>query len=205
MKRNRPDLGTFAPGNVYRHSATGELVEFVGVAYAAPLPNDDESDGEDVAVFRPVGTPGAPITADRAGYERGETFELVHDLDRARCRGRRSDQRSARDRPGRPQRHLRPTPRARLAAGTAAGVVPPAMGDHRRPVRIRREPDPDHGRPRSVRDVPPRSRPRRGMDDGGLRHGGVPGVALGEGRAPILLNRGSRNMRRSSVDGSTDG
>ena len=83
MKRNRPDLGTFVPGVVYRHSATGELVEFVGVAFAASLPNDDESDGEDVAVFRPVGTPGAPVTADRSGYERGETFELVHDLDRA--------------------------------------------------------------------------------------------------------------------------
>jgi hypothetical protein len=86
MKRNRPDLGTFAPGNVYRHSATGELVEFVGVAFAAPLPDGDDSDGsdgEDVAVFRPVGTPGAPLTADRAGYDRGETFELVRDLDRA--------------------------------------------------------------------------------------------------------------------------
>ena len=34
-------------------------------------------------MFRPVATRGGPMTADRAGYDRGETFELVHDLDRA--------------------------------------------------------------------------------------------------------------------------
>jgi hypothetical protein len=72
MKRNRPDLGTFAPGAVYRHSATGELVEFVGIAYSARA-----EDEEDIAVFRPLARRGAPLTADRAGYDRGETFEVV--------------------------------------------------------------------------------------------------------------------------------
>jgi hypothetical protein len=76
MKRNRPDLGTFTSGTVYRHSATGELVEFVGIAFAARA-----EDEEDVAVFRPVGRHGPPITADRAGYDRGESFEAVSALD----------------------------------------------------------------------------------------------------------------------------
>jgi hypothetical protein len=78
MKRNRPDLGTFAPGTVYRHSATGELVEFVGVAYAARA-----EDAEDVAVFRPVQRTGPPMTADRSGWERGERFDPVAGVDRA--------------------------------------------------------------------------------------------------------------------------
>jgi hypothetical protein len=76
MKRNRPDLGTFTSGAVYRHSATGELVEFVGIAFAARA-----EDEEDVAVFRPVGRRGPPITADRAGYDLGESFEPVSVLD----------------------------------------------------------------------------------------------------------------------------
>ncbi|HZP29556.1 MAG TPA: hypothetical protein VFC99_11435 [Acidimicrobiia bacterium] len=76
MKRNRPDLGNFVPGSVYRHSATGELVEFVGIAFAARA-----EDTEDIAVFRPVTRRGAPITADRAGYDRGETFEPVRVAD----------------------------------------------------------------------------------------------------------------------------
>jgi hypothetical protein len=78
MKRNRPDLGTFTPGTVYRHSATWELVEFVGVAYAARADDD-----EDVAVFRPVERPGPPMTADRSGWDRGERFDPVPDVDRA--------------------------------------------------------------------------------------------------------------------------
>jgi hypothetical protein len=76
MKRNRPDLGTFTSGAVYRHSATGELVEFVGIAFAART-----EDEEDVAVFRPVGRRGPAITADRAGYDRGESFDPVPTLD----------------------------------------------------------------------------------------------------------------------------
>ena len=75
MKRNRPDLGTFTPGNVYRHSATGELIEFVGIAFAA------RADDEDIAVFRLVTRLGAPLTADRAGYEHGERFEPVQTVD----------------------------------------------------------------------------------------------------------------------------
>jgi hypothetical protein len=75
MKRNRPDLGTFTSGNVYRHSATGELIEFVGIAFAA------RAGDEDIAVFRPVTRLGAPVTADRAGYEQGERFEPVLTVD----------------------------------------------------------------------------------------------------------------------------
>jgi hypothetical protein len=73
VKRNRPDLGSFNPGSLYRHSATGELVEFVGIAFAAR-----REDTEDVAVFRFVAQPGAPLAASRAGYDAGETFEPVH-------------------------------------------------------------------------------------------------------------------------------
>jgi hypothetical protein len=77
MNRNRPDLGTFTAGALYRHSATGEAVEFVGIAYAG-RPAD-----EDVAVFRFVTQSGAPFAADRAGYDAGETFEPIHSVDAA--------------------------------------------------------------------------------------------------------------------------
>src|SRR5689334_20586223 len=76
MKRNRPDLGTFTPGTVYRHSATGELVEFIGIAYAARA-----QDEEDVAVFRLVHRTGPRMTADRSGYDRGERFEAARTVD----------------------------------------------------------------------------------------------------------------------------
>ena len=72
MKRNRPDLEGFTPGALYRHSATGEVVEFIGVAYAAR-----PEDTEDVAVFRFVNQAASPLTANRAGYDAGETFEAM--------------------------------------------------------------------------------------------------------------------------------
>jgi hypothetical protein len=78
MKRNRPDLGTFTPGALYRHSATGETVEFVGIAYAARA-----EDTEDIAVFRFVTHTAPPLAAGRAGYDAGETFEPIHVADAA--------------------------------------------------------------------------------------------------------------------------
>jgi hypothetical protein len=72
MKSNRPDLDAFAPGALYRHSATGEIVEFLGVAHA-------ERDGasEDIGLFRFVNQDTPPLAANRAGYDAGETFEPV--------------------------------------------------------------------------------------------------------------------------------
>jgi hypothetical protein len=76
MKRNRPDLGSFTPGALYCHSATGEVVEFVGIACAA-RPDDTE----EVAVFRFVNQAAPPLAATRAGYEAGETFEPMHTVE----------------------------------------------------------------------------------------------------------------------------
>ena len=72
MKRNRPDLAAFTPGALYIHSATGEIVEFIGVAHAAR-----DEDSEDVGWFRFVNQDTPPLAANRAGYDAGETFEPV--------------------------------------------------------------------------------------------------------------------------------
>jgi hypothetical protein len=76
VRLSRPDLATFAVGALYRHSATGELVEFVGIAYAAR-----REDTEDLGVFRYLDQSGPPLVATRDGYEHGEIFELIHPAD----------------------------------------------------------------------------------------------------------------------------
>ena len=71
MTGSRPDLESFKVGDLYRHSETDELVEFIGVALGGG------QDGEDVAVFRMVPAGGCLI-ADRRTHEQGETFQPVH-------------------------------------------------------------------------------------------------------------------------------
>jgi hypothetical protein len=74
----RPDLDTFEPGAIYRHLDSGEVVEFVGVAFMPEL------GGEDVGVFRFVEADGCVIATKR-GFAEGETFRpIAEDRDAGR-------------------------------------------------------------------------------------------------------------------------
>jgi hypothetical protein len=61
------DLDRFERGDFYRHSDSGEVVQFVGVASMPEL------DGEDVGVFR-FAEGGRCLIATKDGYRRQETF-----------------------------------------------------------------------------------------------------------------------------------
>ena len=69
----RPDLDDFDAGALYRHDSTDEIVEFVGTATMPEL------HGEDVGVFRFVGTAAGLLIATLAGYDQGETFTRLGD------------------------------------------------------------------------------------------------------------------------------
>ena len=69
---NRPDLDEFVVGDLYKHSDTDELVEFVGIASGGGFA------GEDLAVFRMV-PGGGCLIASKKTYEQGETFQPVGD------------------------------------------------------------------------------------------------------------------------------
>ena len=69
----RPDLDDFETGALYRHDSTDEIVEFVGTATMPEL------HGEDVGVFRFVGTAAGLLIATLAGYDHGETFTRLGD------------------------------------------------------------------------------------------------------------------------------
>ena len=69
----RPDLDDFEAGALYRHDSTDEIVEFVGTATMPEL------HGEDVGVFRFVGTAAGLLIATLAGYDQGETFTRLGD------------------------------------------------------------------------------------------------------------------------------
>jgi hypothetical protein len=69
---NRPDLDRFVVGDLYKHSETDELVEFIGVASGGGFA------GEDLAIFRTV-PDGGCLIASKETYERGETFRHVGD------------------------------------------------------------------------------------------------------------------------------
>jgi hypothetical protein len=66
----RPDLDTFESGAAYRHSHSGEAVEFLGVASMPEL------DGEDVGIFRLVEGYGYLIATTR-GFEQAERFSPI--------------------------------------------------------------------------------------------------------------------------------
>jgi hypothetical protein len=70
----RPDLDGFELGALYEHRGSGEILEFLGVAFMLP-----ELNGEDVGIFRHVGPEhqGTCVVATRASYANGETFESV--------------------------------------------------------------------------------------------------------------------------------
>jgi hypothetical protein len=69
----RPDLDDFEPGALYRHDSTDEIVEYVGTATMPVL------HGEDVGVFRFVGTATGVLIATQAGFDQGETFTRLGD------------------------------------------------------------------------------------------------------------------------------
>jgi hypothetical protein len=64
------DLDRFERGDFYRHSDSGETVQFVGVASMPEL------GGEDVGVFRFV-QGGRCLIATKRGDGRGETFTPI--------------------------------------------------------------------------------------------------------------------------------
>jgi hypothetical protein len=66
----RPDLDSFEPEAIYRHSHSGAAVEFLGVA---SMP---EPDGEEVGVFRFV-EGGGYLIATKRGYDQGEKFTPI--------------------------------------------------------------------------------------------------------------------------------
>jgi hypothetical protein len=75
----RPDLDSFKPGTLYRHSYSGDVLEFLGTASMPEL------DGEDVGVFRFVEGRRYFIATTR-GHSRGERFTPVaadEDVDEA--------------------------------------------------------------------------------------------------------------------------
>jgi hypothetical protein len=65
----RPDLETFVPGELYRHSDTDEIVEFIGVATVPEIL------GEAVGVFRWATREGGCLIATQRSYLAGETFQ----------------------------------------------------------------------------------------------------------------------------------
>lgn len=69
----RPDLETFLPGELYRHSDTDEIVEFIGIATVP------EMRGEDVGVFRWATREGGCLIATQRSYLAGETFQPLGD------------------------------------------------------------------------------------------------------------------------------
>jgi hypothetical protein len=69
----RPDLDDFETGALYRHDSTDEIVEYVGTATMPEL------HGEDIGVFRFVGTTAGMLIATQAGYDQGETFTRLGD------------------------------------------------------------------------------------------------------------------------------
>jgi len=75
----RPDLDSFEPGAAYRNLASGEILEFLGVASMPEL------DGEDVGVFRSVQGGRYLIATERshAGGERFTPFAEDQDVDEA--------------------------------------------------------------------------------------------------------------------------
>ena len=70
----RPDLDSFEPGTLYRHSYSGDVLEFLGTASMPEL------DGEEVGVFRFVER-GGYFIATNHGYSRGERFPPAADQD----------------------------------------------------------------------------------------------------------------------------
>jgi hypothetical protein len=75
----RPDLDRLQPGTIYRHSYSGDVLEFLGVASMPEL------DGEEVGVFRFV-EGGRYFIATMRGHSRGERFTRVaedEDVDEA--------------------------------------------------------------------------------------------------------------------------
>jgi hypothetical protein len=69
---NRPDLGDFEVGALYREALGGFVVEFIGTACVPEL------DGEDVAVFRFVEGAGC-LVATKHDYDNAQTFQLISD------------------------------------------------------------------------------------------------------------------------------
>jgi hypothetical protein len=69
---SRPDLDHFVVGELYEHSESGEVVEFVGIAPGTEL------DGQDVGVFRNIEA-GYLLLATSRGFNFGETFRPAGD------------------------------------------------------------------------------------------------------------------------------
>jgi hypothetical protein len=69
----RPDLDSLTVGDLYRHSFTDEVIEYLGVAHT--------DGGEDVGIFRFADVDvGGCLIATQRSFNQGETFTPVCDV-----------------------------------------------------------------------------------------------------------------------------
>jgi hypothetical protein len=70
---NRPDLDKFVVGDLYKHSETDELVEFIGIASGGGF------QGEDLAIFRMVPDGGclSPAKKPRNAVRHSGTLAML--------------------------------------------------------------------------------------------------------------------------------
>jgi hypothetical protein len=69
----RPDLGSFERGTLYRNDDTDQVFEFRGVARVPELGD------ERVGVFESIDDAGELLVVTSAGYDHGERFTPVGD------------------------------------------------------------------------------------------------------------------------------